>query len=74
MWSQKLIDTTREQAYPGACMKCSDGQYGIMTKRDASGIEISGIELKNYMPVSTGEIIAKYKNFDEMLNAGWVID
>ena len=74
MWSEKLIELTKNEAYPGAMMKSLDGKFGMMSSRSAAGIEIVDVEMKNYMPVPTDKVIATFKNLNEMIAAGWVID
>lgn len=74
MWSEEFIELTKNEAYPGAMMKSSGGKFGILISRGPAGIVIADVELKDYMPVSTDKVIASYKNIDEMIAAGWVID
>ena len=73
-WSEALIETTREQAYPGAMMKNSDGRSGMLTERSINGIKICAIKSMYMMPVPTDEIIASFTCLNDMITAGWVID
>ena len=74
MWSEKLIELTRTKACSGSMMKKSNGKFGMIKSRDSDGIEIVAVELKDFMPVPTDKMIASYKNIDEMISDGWVID
>ncbi len=73
-WSDNLKNLTRKEAYPGAMMKCLDGRDGMMSARSENGIKIVGVKVENYFPVPTDEVIAEYKDIEEMINAGWAID
>ena len=74
MWSEKLIELTRTKACSGSMMKKSNGKFGMIKSRDSDGIKIVAVELKDFMPVPTDKVIAQYKNIDEMIADGWVID
>ena len=74
MWSEKLIEQTKEKAWPGAMMKKTGGKHGMMSCREADEIKIVAIEFKDYMPFPTDEVIASYKDIDAMIADGWVID
>ena len=77
MWSKELLERTRNEAYEGAMMKrggFSDDSFGMIQKRDSEGITIVAVEMKSYMPVPTSRVIAQYKDVEEMIAAGWVID
>ena len=74
MWSEKLIELTKDEAYEGTMMKSSAGKFGMIKSRGSDGIEIVAVELKDFMPVPTNKVIAQYKNIDEMISDGWVID
>lgn len=73
-WSDSLIETTRSEAYPGAMMKSLKGNFGMMSERNPGCIKIVAVKSENYMPVPTDEVIAEFKNIDEMIKAGWAID
>ena len=55
-------------------MKKSNGKFGMIKRRGSDGIKIVAVELKDFMPVPTDKVIAQYKNIDEMISDGWVID
>lgn len=74
MWSEKLIELTRTKACSGSMMKKSNGKFGMIKSRGSDGIKIVAVELKGFMPVPTDKVIAQYKNIDEMIADGWVID
>lgn len=74
MWGEKLIELTKDEAYEGAMMKSSAGKFGMIKSRGVESIEIVAVELKDFMPVPTDKVIAQYKNIDEMIADGWVID
>ena len=74
MWSEKLIELTRTKACSGSMMKKSNGKFGMIKRRGSDGIKIVAVELKDFMPVPTDKVIASYKNIDEMISDGWVID
>ena len=74
MWSEKLIELTKDEAYEGSMMKKSNGKFGMIKSRDVESIKIVAVELKDFMPVPTDKVIASYKNIDEMIADGWVID
>lgn len=74
MWGEKLIELTKDEAYEGSTMKKSNGKFGMIKSRGVESIEIVAVELKDFMPVPTGKVIAQYKNIDEMISDGWVID
>ena len=74
MWSEKLIELTRTKACSGSMMKKSNGKYGMIKSRGSDGIKIVAVELKGFMPVPTDKVIAQYKNIEEMISDGWVID
>ena len=74
MWSEKLIELTRTKACSGSMMKKSNGKFGMIKSRDSDGIKIVAVELKDFMPVPTDKVIAQYKNIEEMISDGWVID
>lgn len=74
MWSEKLIELTRTKACSGSMMKKSNGKFGMIKSRGSDGIKIVAVELKAFMPVPTDKVIAQYKNIDEMIADGWVID
>ena len=71
MWSEKLIELTKDEAYEGSMMKKSNRKFGMIKSR---GVESVAVELKDFMPVPTDKVIAQYKNIDEMISDGWVID
>lgn len=74
MWSEKLIELTKDEAYEGSMMKKFGGKFGMIKSRGPDGIEIVSVELKNWFPAPTDKVIAQYKNIDEMISDGWVID
>lgn len=74
MWSEKLIELTRTKACSGSMMKKSNGKFGMIKSRGSDGIKIVAVEMKDFMPVPTDKMIASYKNIDEMIADGWVID
>ena len=74
MWSEELIELTKDEAYDGSMMKKSNGKFGMIKSRGPDGIEIVSVELKNYFPSPTDKVIASYKNIEEMIADGWVID
>ena len=74
MWSEKLIELTRTKACSGSMMKKSNGKFGMIKSRDSDGIKIVAVELKDFMPVPTDKVIGSYKNIDEMISDGWVVD
>lgn len=77
MWGEKLIELTKDEAYEayeGSMMKKSNGKFGMIKSRGLDGIKIVAVELKDFMPVPTDKVIAQYKNIDEMISDGWVID
>ena len=74
MWSEKLIELTRTKACSGSMMKKSNGKFGMIKSRGSDGIKIVAVELKDFMPVPTDKVITQYKNIDEMIADGWVID
>lgn len=74
MWSEKLIELTKDEVYEGSMMKKSNGKFGMIKSRGLDGIKIVAVELKDFMPVPTDKVIASYKNIDEMIADGWVID
>lgn len=74
MWGEKLIELTKDEAYEGSMMKKSNGKFGMIKSRGVESIEIVAVELKDFMPVPTDKAIASYKNIDEMISDGWVID
>ncbi len=74
MWGEKLIELTKDEAYEGSMMKKSNGKFGMIKNRGVESIEIVAVELKDFMPVPTDKVIAQYKNIDEMIADGWVID
>lgn len=74
MWSEKLIELTKDEACSGSMMKKSNGKFGMIKSRGSDGIKIVAVELKDFMPVPTDKVIAQYKNIDEMIADGWVID
>lgn len=74
MWSEKLIELTRTKACSGSMMKKSNGKFGMIKSRGSDGIKIVAVEMKDFMPVPTDKVIAQYKNIDEMIADGWVID
>jgi len=74
MWGEKLIELTKDEAYEGSMMKKSKGKFGMIKSRGVESIEIVAVELKDFMPVPTDKVIAQYKNIDEMISDGWVID
>lgn len=74
MWRKELIELTRKQAYPGTMMKSSAGKFGMIKSRGVESIEIVAVELKDFMPVPTDKVIASYKNIEEIIADGWVID
>ena len=55
-------------------MKKSNGKFGMIKSRGSDGIKIVAVELKDFMPVPTDKVIGSYKNIDEMISDGWVID
>ena len=55
-------------------MKKSNGKFGMIKSCGVESIEIVAVELKDFMPVPTDKMIAQYKNIDEMISDGWVID
>lgn len=73
-WSKELMERTRDEAYSGAMMKSLDHKYGMMTKRDANGIKIVGLQKGSFFPMPTDEVIADFADIDELLAAGWAID
>lgn len=73
-WSETLKNTTRRCAGDGAMLKSDKGDFGFYTTNSAGGINIIGVEMKNYMPVPTKEIIATFSDIEAMIDAGWVID
>jgi len=74
MWEEKLIELTKDEAYEGSMMKKSNGKFGMIKSRGVESIEIVAVELKDFIPVPTDKVIAQYKNIDEMISDGWVID
>ena len=46
----------------------------MIKSRGSDGIKIVAVELKDFMPVPTDKVIAQYKNIEEMIADGWVID
>lgn len=74
MWSEKLIELTKDETYEGSMMKKSNGKFGMIKRHGSDGIKIVAVELKDFMPVPTDKVIANYKNIDEMISDGWVID
>lgn len=74
MWDEKLIELTRTKACSGSMMKKSNGKFGMIKSRDSDGIKIVAVEMKDFMPAPTDKVIAQYKNIDEMISDGWVID
>ena len=74
MWSEKLIELTRTKACSGSMMKKSNGKFGLIKSRGSDGIKIVAVEMKDFMPVPIDKVIASYKNIDEMISDGWVID
>ena len=74
MWGEKLIELTKDEAYEGSMMKKFNGKFGMIKSRGVESIEIVAVELKDFMPVPTDKVIAQYKNIDEMISDGWVID
>lgn len=74
MWSEKLIELTKDEAYEGSMMKKSNVKFGMIKRRGSDGIKIVAVELKDFMPVPTDKVIAQYKDIDEMISDGWVID
>lgn len=74
MWGEKLIELTKDEAYEGSMMKKSNGKFGMIKSRGVESIEIVAVELKDFMPVPTDKVIVHYKNIDEMISDGWVID
>ncbi len=74
MWGEKLIELTKDEAYEGSMMKKSNGKFGMIKSRGSDGIKIVAVELKGFMPSPTDKVIASYKNIEEMIADGWVID
>lgn len=46
----------------------------MIKSRGLDSIKIVAVELKDFMPVPTDKVIGSYKNIDEMISDGWVID
>lgn len=74
MWGEKLIELTKDEAYEGSMMKKSNEKFGMIKSRGVESIEIVAVELKGFMPSPTDKVIASYKNIEEMISDGWVID
>lgn len=73
-WSENIKNQTREYAGDGAMLKSDKFEFGFYTTNAKGGINILGVETKNYMPVPTKEVIATFSDIEEMIDAGWVID
>ena len=75
VWSEDIQKLTLTKLDLMSCVKNYKEPYqGIVTQLDTGKVEISEIEVSNYMPVPGDKVLAEYSSVEEMIKAGWVID
>ena len=73
-WSKSLEEITKRSANPGAIVKSMNGDFGMVSQRNAEGIKIVGVIRNGIYPTSTDKVIAEFPNVSAMIEAGWVVD
>ncbi|MBQ1660894.1 MAG: hypothetical protein II054_00195 [Treponema sp.] len=73
-WKEKLKKLTRAKAKLKVTMQKLSGEYGIISIFLDNCIKINMAEITTALPIPSGTVIAEYKNLEEAISDGWIID
>ena len=73
-WKPEMYTITKEKIQLNSIVKKVNFAWAIVSEISDTSVKLSVIEDKDETLISSNQIIAEYKNIDELTKDGWVID
>ena len=73
-WTPEMYTITKEKIQLNSFVKNLNFAWAIVSEISDTSVKLSLIEDKDDTLISVNQIIAEYKNIDELTKDGWVID